>query len=104
MSSQSPAGDVASPCPRCGAALIASTVRTVFWQQERPFIVEDIPAHVCSGCVEQFYDDDVSDALRSLAESGFPETAARRNITVPVFSLAGRIRQRATLPDDSYID
>jgi YgiT-type zinc finger domain-containing protein len=91
-------------CPRCGGVLSAATVRTTIWQGERVAIVEDIPAHVCDACLEQFYDDNVSEALRRLAEEGFPTAKAEREIRVPVFSLAGRIVSRPTLPDDTYID
>ena len=91
-------------CPRCQAALAAKTVRTTIWQGDRVAIVEDIPAHVCNSCMEQFYDDDVSDALRRLAEDGFPAEAAVREIRVPVFSLQGRIRTRKSPPEDSYVD
>jgi YgiT-type zinc finger domain-containing protein len=84
--------------------MVAATVRTTFWREERPAIIEDIPAHVCSSCMEQFYDEDVSDALRRLAEEGFPAEAAQKEIVVPVFSLKGRIRQREPLPDDCSLD
>ena len=93
-----------SPCPRCGGTLSATIVRTTIWQGDRVAIVEDIPAHVCDACLEQFYDDAVSDALRRLAEEGFPAARADREISVPVFSLTGRIQSRPTLPDDTYID
>ena len=98
---------VAAPreaCPRCGGSLSASTVRTTIWQGEQVAIVEDIPAHVCDTCLEQFYDDNVSEALRRLAEEGFPAAKAEREIRVPVFSLAGRIISRPTLPDDTFVD
>ena len=39
--------------------------------------------------MEQFYDDNVSEALRRLAEEGFPAAKAEREIRVPVFSLGG---------------
>jgi YgiT-type zinc finger domain-containing protein len=91
-------------CPRCGEALTTTTVRTAFWRDDRPAIVEDIPAHVCGSCMEQFYDEDVSDALRRLAEDGFPPHAADKEIVVPVFSLKGRIRERVPLPDDCHLD
>jgi YgiT-type zinc finger domain-containing protein len=94
-----------APCPRCGAALAATIVRSSIWQGDRVAIVENIPAHVCSECMEQFYDDDVSEALRRLAEEGFPADRATREIVVPVFSLDGLVRrQRAELPDDTYVD
>lgn len=67
-------------------------------------IVEDIPALVCGSCMEQYYDEDVSDALRQLIERGFPASEAARQVVVPVFSLAGRVRSRALLPDDTHLD
>jgi hypothetical protein len=56
--------------------------------------------------MEQFYDEDVSDALRRLSEAGFPASDAKREIVVPVFSLEGRIpvRSRAALPEDTFVD
>jgi YgiT-type zinc finger domain-containing protein len=84
--------------------MVAETVRAVFWQGARPVIVEGIPAHVCRECMEQYYDDAVSDALRRLAEDGFPASAAVRQEQVPVFNLEGRIRERVALPEDTFID
>ena len=91
-------------CPKCQGPLAPKTVRTTIWQEDRVAIVEDIPAHVCGSCMEQFYDDDVSDALRGLVEEGLPAEAAQKEILVPVFSLEGRIRTRKALPEDSYVD
>jgi YgiT-type zinc finger domain-containing protein len=91
-------------CPRCGGVVDAATVRTAFWRDDRPAIVEDIPAFVCRDCLEQYYDDDVSEALRRLAEEGFPAEAAEKQIVVPVFSLQPRLRRRVILPDDSFVD
>lgn len=91
-------------CARCDARITPGTVRTAIWQGDRLAVVEDVPAFVCRVCGEQYYDDDVGDALRRLSEEGFPQDAADRTITVPVFSLTGRIRKRATLPEDTYVD
>jgi len=79
-------------------------VRSAFWRNDQPAIVEDIPAYVCRGCLEQYYDDDVSEALRRLAEEGFPLEAARTQIVVPVFSLESRLRRREPMPDDTFVD
>ena len=79
-------------------------MRTAVWQGDRVAIVEDIPAHVCGACNEQYYDDAVSDALRRLAEQGFPAEDAKNEILVPVFSLKGRIQGPQSLPEDSYVD
>ena len=98
--------DAAPPalCPRCQAVMAAMTVRTAIWQGDRLAIVEDIPAHVCEACVEQFYDEEVSEALRRLSEEGFPSEKANKEIVVPVFSLEGRVVRRASLPDNTYVD
>lgn len=92
-------------CPRCEGVATTTTVRTAIWRSDDSLaVVEDIPALVCSQCMEQFYDEDVSDALRVLMERGFPAAEAKKVISVPVFSLEGRLRVRATLPDDTYVD
>jgi len=67
-------------------------------------VVEDIPARICGECLEQYYDEDAADALRVLAESGFPAAEAARVVQVPVFSLQGRIRRRIRLPNDTTLD
>lgn len=77
-------------------------MRSAIWQGDRLAVVEDIPAHVCSECLEQYFDDDVSDALRVLNERGFPSSQAMKIIDVPVFSLEGRIRTRRNHPDEEF--
>lgn len=81
-----------------------SHVRTAIWQGDRLAVVEDVPAHACRDCGEQFYDDDVSEALRRLSEAGFPPGEAERTIVVPVFTLRERIRKRMNLPEDTYVE
>jgi YgiT-type zinc finger domain-containing protein len=92
-------------CPRCAGIANKTTVRTAIWRGDDSLVVvEDIPARVCSECMEQYYDEDVSDALRQLMERGFPASEASKEIVVPVFSLEGRVRIRAALPEDTYLD
>jgi YgiT-type zinc finger domain-containing protein len=91
-------------CPRCNLVLVEASAKTAVWQGDRVAIVEDIPAMACNACGEQYYDEDVSDALRKLNEDRFPRSAADRTIEVPVFSLKGRIRTRVPLPEDTYVD
>lgn len=86
-------------CPRCDQPMHSATVRTVIWQGDQLFIVEDIPAQVCNACLEQYYDENVTDALRRLTEDKFPTPEVKREMLVPVFSLEGRIRTRTAPPD-----
>jgi hypothetical protein len=84
--------------------LTEAVVRTVIWQGDAAAIVEDIPAHGCGGCMEQFYDDAVSDALRRLAERPMTAAEADRVATVPVFSLKARLREARNIPEDAVVD
>lgn len=93
-----------TPCPRCQGVTAPQSVRTAIWRGDAVAIVEDIPALVCGTCLEQFYSEDVSDALRQLIERGFPDSEAARRIDVPVFSMQGRVRERAPLGDDTLLD
>lgn len=51
--------------------MVPTKTRPVIWQGKRLAIVEDVPANVCEGCSEQFYDRSVNDALPRLAVDGF---------------------------------
>ncbi len=86
-------------CPRCDQPMHSATVKTVIWQGDRLAVVEDIPAQVCGSCLEQYYDENVMDALRRLTEDKFPAAECKREVLVPFFSLEGRIRTR-TAPVD----
>ena len=85
--------------------MTATTVRTAIWRSDDLFVVEGIPAHVCAPCAEQYYDEDVSEALRRLAEDGFPASEATKQIVVPVFSLERRIVRSTQVPaEDTFVD
>ena len=94
----------AQACPRCRAPLTEASVRTVIWQGDAAVIVEDIPAYVCGSCMEQFYDDAVSDALRRLAERPMSVAEADRVATVPVVSLKARLGRAPRIPEDVLVD
>src|SRR5437660_1135864 len=91
-------------CPRCGQAMRQATVKTAIWREERVFVVEDIPAQMCDSCMEQFYDEETTDALRRLTEEGFSCVGAKREILVPIFSLEGQIRKRTSSEEEVYVD
>lgn len=91
-------------CPRCGQPMHRATVKTAIWRDDRVFLVEDIPAQVCDSCLEQFYDEETTDALRRLTEEGFASVEPKREILVPIFSLEGRIRRAPSSPEETYAD
>src|SRR5437870_3640797 len=92
------------PCPRCGEAMHPATVKTAIWREDRLFLVEDIPARVCGSCMEQFYDEETTDALRRLTEEGFSSVEPKREMLVPIFSLEGQIRRRTSSEEEVYTD
>jgi YgiT-type zinc finger domain-containing protein len=94
--------DASMACPQCGQTMRAEKVKTAIWRDERLFVVEDVPACVCDSCMEQYYDDWVTEALRRLTENGFSTAKVKREIVVPVFSLEEQqyLPPRKELPDD----
>lgn len=92
-------------CPRCGQNMRSSVVKTAIWKDDRLYVVEDVPAQVCDACLEQFYDDETTDALRRLTEDGFPACRTKREILVPIFSLEGHgvpISHVSAITEEAY--
>ena len=83
----------AVPCPRCAHPMRAGLVKTTMVVQDQLYMVEDIQAMVCDECVEQFYDEDTTDALRRLSQDGFPPAEIEREILVPVYSITPRMKR-----------
>ncbi|HEX7606521.1 MAG TPA: YgiT-type zinc finger protein [Usitatibacter sp.] len=78
-------------CRACGGSDVhAAQVRSAFFEGERLVVVEDIPALVCDGCGEHFYDDATIVMLDLLRGEGFPPERARSELRVPVFSFGER--------------
>jgi len=91
------------PCPRCGQPLQAGKVKTAIWREERLVVVEDIPAQVCNTCMEQYYDDATTEALRRLTSEDFASAQPTREVVVPIYSLEERIlRPRPPSDDDEF--
>jgi YgiT-type zinc finger domain-containing protein len=76
------------PCPKCQEDMRPLIARTTIWQEDRLFVVEDVPAQFCDRCMEQYYSDRTASAIKKLSEERFPKSKAVRKIVVPVFSLA----------------
>ncbi|WP_199525732.1 type II toxin-antitoxin system MqsA family antitoxin [Rhodosalinus halophilus] len=75
-------------CELCGAAALeASRVQLALWEEERLVVVEDVPALVCRGCGERFYDDETAMRLDMLRGTGFPPGRAASEMAVEVFRL-----------------
>lgn len=93
-----PAGDpgiqpgIGHECPQCGSAqLRQDLVRSAIWHGERLVVVDRIPAVVCDGCGERFYDDATATMLDLMHGDGFPPAEAVAHMHVPVFSFSARV-------------
>ena len=88
---------VSMDCSHCGGTNLQSqTIRSAFWDNDRLVVIEDVPAIVCMNCHEQFYDDTTVVLLDLLRGDGFPPEKALREITVPVFSLRDKLKEKGT--------
>jgi len=85
------------PCPICDREMRSALVKSAMWHKERLFVVEDIPAYVCDSCVEQFYDPAATDLLRSWMAEDFASVEVKRELLVPVYSVAGLVEERRTV-------
>lgn len=93
-----------APCPRCQRPMRPALVKTAMWYDERVVLVENVPAMVCDSCVEQFYDDEITEALTRVTEHGFAGAEQTGEILVPVYTLKRRTRsseKEVVWPSDS---
>lgn len=90
-------------CPHCGKLMRPGLVKTALWYEDKLYVVEDVPAQVCDRCIEQFYDEETTDALRRLTEEGFPFAEAKGEILVPLYTLKG-LMDRAMAKADEGVD
>jgi YgiT-type zinc finger domain-containing protein len=72
-------------CRYCNCRTCQDTVRAAFWQDERLVAIEGIPARVCEGCGEQFYDEQTTRKIEKILRD--PACKPRRTVLVPVFLL-----------------
>lgn len=74
-------------CIECGGATVPTTLNVTMWTDGGLVVVENVPAHVCHECEEQFYDDRIGTKILELANKGFPKDKMVREITVPIYSI-----------------
>jgi YgiT-type zinc finger domain-containing protein len=78
-------------CDQCeGTTFQLESVRSAFWHGDRLVVIEDIPALVCDGCGERYYDDETVMMLDLMRSGDFPVENSTTILDVPVFSFANR--------------
>jgi len=74
-------------CIECGKKTDPTELNVTMWTDKGLVVIENVPAHVCHDCEEQFYDDKIGAKILDLANKGFPRDKLVREITVPVYSI-----------------
>jgi YgiT-type zinc finger domain-containing protein len=74
-------------CIECGRKTEPTILHVTMWTDKGLVVVENVPAHACHECEEQFYDDRIGAKILELANKGFPRDKMVREITVPVYSI-----------------
>ena len=81
-----PEHPAAFPCEHCGSDTYEAVVEAALWAGEGLVAIEDIPARVCQGCGEQFYDEQTARRIEKVIAA--PASGAKQKILVPVLSLS----------------
>jgi YgiT-type zinc finger domain-containing protein len=72
-------------CVFCGGKLVKKTVNFTYEDVDRYFIIEHVPAEVCTRCGEKMYSPEVTDEILKFAGDEFKPIKKRE---VPVYDFA----------------
>lgn len=86
MSDAANTSSAAAGCPYCGAHTRDDLINMTLWEGDRLFAIEGVPARVCEGCYEQFFDEAITFKIDYLRGLRFPLSKSERVLEVPVFS------------------
>jgi YgiT-type zinc finger domain-containing protein len=70
-------------CEYCGYDAYEDIIEAAFWTDDGLIAIEAIPARLCSGCGEQFFDEQVTERIRKLLKNRIAEP--EREIRIPVY-------------------
>jgi YgiT-type zinc finger domain-containing protein len=73
-------------CPYCRSETREDVLQAAFRGQRGWVVIEGIPARVCEGCGEQFYDERTTRQIEEILAD--PVAKPQRRIVVPIFVLA----------------
>ncbi len=73
-------------CPACGARLAPARVMTALWQGGDLVLIRDVPALVCDGCRERYFEDATVMRLDLMRADGFAAGAPAGHLRVPVYA------------------
>lgn len=73
-------------CPYCGKSTYADIGNLTLTISDKLVIIEDVPALVCKGCMEQFFGEDILAKVERLRGDGLAAAEPKKIIQVPVYS------------------
>lgn len=73
-------------CPFCGRATYRDIGRMTLTVNDRIVIIEDVPALVCKGCMEQFFGEEILAKVEHLRSGGLTMAQPKEIVQVPVYS------------------
>jgi len=89
-------------CKYCGCETNKDTIKAAHWTRKGLIVIEDIPARLCQGCGEEFFEAEIAQKIQKILT--YPAAKAKQQIRVPVYSLlkvqaAVPARQNTMLPE-----
>ena len=73
-------------CKYCGCETNEDIIKAALWTNEGLIVIEDIPARLCEGCGEQFFEEEITQRIQQIIT--YPVSKAKRQIRAPVYSLS----------------
>lgn len=73
-------------CNYCGFDTYEDVIKAALWTDGGLVVVEDIPARLCEGCGEQFFDEEITQRIEKLLACSAAKPKQR--IRVPLYSMS----------------
>ena len=73
-------------CPYCGKGTYADIGRLTLAINDRLVLIDDVPALICKGCMEQFFGEEILAKVERLRGDGLEATEPQEILQVPVYS------------------
>ena len=73
-------------CKYCACDTNEDVIKAAFWTNIGLILIEDIPAQLCEGCGEQFFEEEITQRIQQVIKN--PVAKAKRQIRVPAYSLS----------------
>jgi YgiT-type zinc finger domain-containing protein len=70
-------------CKYCGYDTHEDIIKAAFWMNDGLIAIEGIPARLCKGCGEQFFDEQITERIQKLLKN--PIAESERQIRVSVY-------------------